>query len=177
MPRKPHYTDEKLKPIGFNLTEATKVQLYKIAAFLHCKRTDAVKKVFDILFEHLAKDRGFIDYCDAWDKSRSFNRGDKSVYTSFYIPSDYMKRFEDSMYELGFIDRSPFLRLLIDYIYNHKVKPVDEEVISSVKDDLVGLGYEVENIVPMLEGKIFVLIENPKKKSTGKKKTTKQKAD
>ncbi len=166
-----HDNNEKLKPIGFNLTVATKSQLYKIAAFLHSKRTDAIKKMFDMLFEYLAKDRGFIAYCDAWDKSRSFNRGDKSVYTSFYIPGDYMKRFEDLMYELGFIDRSPFLRLLIDYIYNHKVKPVDEEVIARVKNDLEGLHYQVENIVPMLEGKIFVLIENPQKQSAGKRKT------
>lgn len=59
------------------------------------------------------------------------------------------------MYELGFIDRSPFLRMLIDYIYNHKVKPADTEVISVVQSEVEGLGYRVENIVPMLDGKVF----------------------
>jgi hypothetical protein len=176
MPIKRRNPDEKLKPLGFSLTVATKEQIYKITAFLHCKRTEAVKKIFEILFEQLSKDKAFIAYCDAWDKSRSFNTGDERVYTSFYLPDGYLKRFDDTMYELGFIDRSPFLRMVIDYIYNHRVRPVDEQIIASVKNDVEGLGYRVENIVSMLEGKIFVLIENPQKKSAGKRKAANQNA-
>jgi hypothetical protein len=88
-----------------------------------------------------------------------------------------MKRFEDTMYKLGFIDRSPFLRMLIDYIYNHRVRPVDAEVISGVRNDVEGLGYRVESIVPVLDGKIFVLIAKRRKKLGGKSQATKQEAE
>lgn len=161
--------NEKLKPVGFNLTVSKKAQLYKIAAFLHTKRTDAVKKMFDILFEQLIDDKRFRSFCDAWDKSQ-YLVNDKSSYTSFYLPRNYMKKFEDLMYDFGFIDRSPFLRLIIDYVYNHKVNPIEKDLIPKVKNDLESLGYKVENIVPILEGKLFVLIDNPLRKS-GKRKT------
>jgi hypothetical protein len=163
--------EEKLKPVGFNLTVGTKAQLYKIAAFLRTKRTDAIKKMFDILFDDLVNDKGFKAFCDAWEKSQ-YLVNDKSTYTSFYIPRDYLKKFEDRMYDFGFIDRSPFLRLMIDYVYNHKVKPVEEDLLPKMKKAIEGLGYKVENIVPVLDGKLFVLIDNPAQKKSKRKART-----
>ncbi|MFC2155123.1 hypothetical protein ACFLRB_01350 [Acidobacteriota bacterium] len=162
---------ERLKPSGFNLTVGIKAQLYKIAAFMRTKRTDAIKKMFDLLFNDLVKDKGFKTFCDAYKKSQ-YLVNDKSTYTSFYIPPDYLQKFKDLMYDFGFIDRSPFLRLMIDYVYNHKVKPVEKDLLPQIKKDVESLGYTVENIVPVLDGKLFVLIENPTQKSTKRKPRT-----
>ena len=159
------------KPSDFNLTVGTKAQLYKIATFLRTKRTDAIKKMFDILFEDLVNDKGFKAFCDAYEKSQ-YLVNDKSTYTSFYIPHDYLQKFENLMYDFGFIERSPFLRLMIDYVYNHKVKPVEKDLLPKIKKDVEGLGYKVENIVPVLDGKLFVLIENPAQKKSKRKART-----
>ena len=167
-------SDKLSKPSGFNLTISTRALLYKIAAFLRVKRTKAIIKLFEILFEELINDREFRAYCDAWDKSqRHFDDSDKSSYTSFYIPQDYMKKFEDVMYDFGFIDRSPFLRLIIDYVYNHRVSPMEENVIPKIKKDIEGLGYKIEHIGPILDGKVYIYIDNPSKKTRRKKSGTK----
>jgi hypothetical protein len=61
---------------------------------------------------------------------------------------------------------------LIIKILNAKVKPVEEGLLPKIKKDVESLGYKVENIVPVLDGKLFVLIENPaQKKSKGKART------
>ena len=116
--------ETKSKPVGWNLTVATKEQLYKIAAFLHVKRSHAVLKMFDMLFSRLVDDEEFKEFIAA------FNRIDRTqkignAYTSFFISPEYMKKFENIMYDFGFVDRSPFLRLIIDYVYNHIVAPIE----------------------------------------------------
>jgi hypothetical protein len=164
---------EKLKPVGFNLTISTKEQLYRIAAFLRTKRTNAVIKLFELLFSELINDKKFKAFLDAYNRIER-TMEDKSSYTSFYISQEYLQKFEDIMFDLGFSDRSPFLRLIIDYVYNHKVKPLDDNVIPEVKNELEGLGYKIENIVPILDGKIIVLIDNPAKKPGIRKTKTKK---
>lgn len=161
--------DDKLKPVGFNLTVGTKKQLYKIAAFLHTKRTNAVVKLFELLFSELVKDKKFEAFLDAYDRIER-TMDDKSSYTSFYISQSYLKQFEDTMFDFDFIDRSPFLRLIIDYVYNHRVKPIEENVIPKIKSDLEGLGYKIDKIVPIFDGKISILIDNPSPTS-GRRKT------
>ena len=168
---------ERLKPVGINLTVNTKAQLYKIAAFLRVKRTHAIIEMFEFLFNELVNDKGFIALCDAWDRAQRLTKDDKSSYTSFYISQDYIKKFEDIMYDFGFIDRSPFLRLIIDYVYNHKVYPVEAEVLPKIKKDLQALGYKVVNTGPILDGNIYVFLENPLRKTSGKRKTKTKKDD
>ena len=84
-----------------------------------------------------------------------------------------MKKFEYVMYDFGFIDRSPFLRLIIDYVYNHWVSPMEENVIPKIKKDIEGLGYKIEHIGPILDGKVYIYIDNPSKKTRRKKSGTK----
>jgi hypothetical protein len=159
---------DKLKPVGFNLTVSTKEQLYKIAAFLHTKRTDAVVKLFELLFSELVNDKKFNAVLDAFDRIER-KAEDKSTYTSFYISQSYLDRFEDVMFDFDFIDRSPFLRIIINYVYINKVKPISENVIPKVKGDFEGLGYKIDRIIPVFDGKVCVVIENPSK-DAGKRK-------
>ena len=166
--------NDKLKPVGFNLTVGTKKQLYKIAAFLHTKRTNAVVKLFELLFSDLVNDKKFKEFLDAYDRIER-TMEDKSSYTSFYLTQGNLKKFEDIMFDFDFIDRSPFLRLIIDYVYNHKVKPIDENIIPKVQNDLAGLGYKIDKIVPIFDGKICILIDTPSTES-GKSKTGRKKA-
>ncbi|MCK4764709.1 MAG: hypothetical protein KAW12_21100 [Candidatus Aminicenantes bacterium] len=155
---------EKAKPIGWNLSVDAKAQLYKIAAFLHVKRSHAVLKMFDMLFSKLVEDREFKEFVAA------FNRIDRTkkignAYTSFFISPGYMKKFKDVMYDFGFVDRSPFLRLIIDYVYNHIVEPIEAFSIPKVRGELEKLGYKIKSIGPILEGDIYIQVENPLKKA------------
>lgn len=162
-------TSQKLKPVGWNLTIDSKEQLYRIAAFLRVKRTRAVLEIIDILLTQLVNEKSFQSFVDAYDRLHDVTK-DRSVYTSFYIPPAAMKRFEDVMYDFGFIDRSPFLRVIINYIYNHKVRPINEETLPKIKADIEQLGYKIKAIGPILEGDIYFHIQNPDKKSTRKRK-------
>ena len=149
-----------LKPVGFNLTINTKAQLYRIAAFLNVKRTHAVTELFEILFSKLVKDSNFKAFLDAYDRiDRTIE--DRSSYTSFYISKKNMKKFENIMYDFGFIERSPFLRLIIDYVYNNIVKPTAEDSIERIRKDLGKLEYKIKSIGPILEGDIYIHVENP----------------
>jgi hypothetical protein len=160
---------DKLIPFGFNLTVSTKEQFCKIAGFLHTKKTDTVIKLFELLFSELVNDEKFKAFLDAYDRIGRM-REDKSVYTTFYISKKYLNRFEDVMFGFDFIERSSFLRLILDYVYNHNVKPVAENLIPKVKNDFEGLGYKIDRIIPMFDRKVCVIIENPAKGS-GKRKT------
>ena len=159
----------KLKPVGFNLTRRTKVMLYEIAAYLHTKRTHAVVHLFDLLFKDLKNDKGFKDFVAAYDRiDRTIQ--DESSYTSFYIPKEYLDKFHDIMYEFKFIDRSPFLRLIIDYVYNNTVKPIGEDSIERVKKDLINLNYEIQSLGPILDGDIYIHVKNPYPTKSKRKK-------
>jgi len=153
-------TEKNLKPIGWNLTIDSKEQLYRIAAFLRVKRSQAVLRIIDILFTELSEDKNFKDFVGAYDKLLDVTK-DRSTYTSFYIPAEYMEKFEDMMYKFGFIDRSPFLRMIINYIYNKIVKPISEEILPKVKADIGKLGYQILGLGPLLNGDIYVHIQSP----------------
>jgi len=152
--------DQKLKPVGWNLTIDTKDHLYKIAAFLRVKRTKAVIKMIDILMDELVNDKDFKDFVAAYDRLHDDTK-DKSAYTSFYISPAYMEKFEDVMYNFGFIDRSPFLRVIINFIYNRRVRPIEENILPRVKADLEKIGYTIKSLGPILNGDIYVHMEKP----------------
>jgi hypothetical protein len=86
-----------------------------------------------------------------------------------------MEKFYEVMYDLNIIDRSPFLRLLIDYVHNNILRPVDANSIKRVRQELEKINYKVKSIGPILEGDLYIFIENPYKKEPGKTKKTKKK--
>jgi len=159
------------KPIGWNLTIDSKEQLYRIAAFLRVKRSHTVLRIIDMLFTELSKDKDFKDFVGAYDKLLDVTK-DRSTYTSFYIPLDYMEKFEDMMYSFGYIDRSPFLRMIINYVYNKLVKPINEEILPKVKADIEKLGYQIIGLGPILNGDIYIHLQNPTKQPAPRTKTT-----
>ncbi len=165
-------SSQRFKPVGWNLTIDSKEQLYKIAACLRVKRTKAMIKMIDILLSQLVKDRDFKAFVSAYDRLQDNTRY-RSVYTSFYIPPDYMEKFNEVMYDFGFIDRSPFLRMIINFIYNQKVKPINQEILPKIKADIEKLGYKIKAIAPILEGDIYLHIQNPDKKSSRKSRSRK----
>ena len=163
----------KPKAVGFNLTKSTRLMLYNIAVILRLKRSQAVIKLLEMLFSDLVNDENFKQFVAAFDRiNRTFD--EESSYTSFYIPKDYMEKFYEVMFDFKIIDRSPFLRLLIDYVYNYILKPVDENSIKRVIQDLKKINYKIKSIGPILDGDLYLFIENPYKNIPGKSKKTKR---
>ena len=89
-----------------------------------------------------------------------------SIYSSFDISPEYMDKFKDVMYDFEYVDRSPFLRIVVDYIYQRHCEPITE-IMDKLESDLKEKGYKVKNITPALMGDIFIQVENPQ--GTGKK--------
>lgn len=161
MKRKKEQTDSQtVKPVCFTLNERIKKQLYEIATFLHGDRTHAIKKILDMLFTELENDQEFLNFIKAYDPLAPAVKG-KLATGTFYIPVDYLERFDTTKYKLGFIERSPFIRLLIDFVYNTIVSPASKETIPKIVEKIEGTGLTVLDIYPILEGDIYVHLENP----------------
>ncbi len=154
-------SERKPNVVGWSLTDITVKQIKKIAVHFRLKKVRAIHKVFDILFDTLADSEGFKKFSQAYDESQANELSiETSVYASFAINPEYMKKFKEVMYGFEFTDRSPFFRLLIDYIYNYYVMPVSD-LLPQIKKDIESKGYKVDLITPVLDGQILVQLEKP----------------
>jgi len=153
--------------VGWSLTDVTRRQIQKIAVKFRVKKVRAVYKIFDILFDELAHDEAFRNFVEMYDTLLDREVPvETSIYSSFDITPEYMEKFKDVMYDFEMVDRSPFLRMVVDYIYQKHCEPITE-VMDKLESDLKEKGYKVKNITPALMGDIFIQVENPQ--TTGKK--------
>ena len=153
--------------VGWSLTDVTRRQIQKIAVKFRVKKVRAVYKIFDILFDELAQDEEFRKFVEMYDTLLDREVPvETSIYSSFDISPEYMEKFKDVMYDFEIVDRSPFLRMVVDYIYQKHCEPITE-VMDKLESDLKEMGYKVKNITPALMGDIFIQVENPQE--TGKK--------
>jgi len=137
----------KKKPnlVGWSLNDITQRQIRKMAARFRVKKVKAIYKIFDILFNELVEDQDFRNFVEMYDRLQ-----DKELPAE---TSDY-------------VDRSPFLRILVDYVFQKYSEPLTE-VMDKLKKDLKDKGYKVKGITPALLGDIFIQVESPLK--VGKK--------
>jgi hypothetical protein len=155
----------KRKPslVGWSLTDVSRRQIQKIAAKFRVKKVKAIHKIFDILFNELAKDKDFRNFVEMYDTLQDREvPTETSIYSSFDISDEYMENFKNTMYDFEFVDRSPFLRIVVDYIYQKRCEPITE-ILDKLKDDLKEKGYKVKHVTPALMGDIFIQVENPPK--------------
>ncbi|MCK4762536.1 MAG: hypothetical protein KAW12_10100 [Candidatus Aminicenantes bacterium] len=154
----------KRKPniVGWSLNDITQVQIKKIAIAFKLKKVRAIHKIFDILFEELAEKDDFREFVEIYDRLQERElASETSIYVSFDIDKDYMKSFEETMYRFDFLDRSPFFRIMVDYVYREYCVPAID-ILPEIKEILQAKGYKVKNITPALLGDIFIQVENPK---------------
>ena len=154
----------KKKPnlVGWSLNDITQRQIQKMAARFRVKKVKAVYKMFDILFTELVDSKDFRNFVEMYDRLQDKELpAETSVYSSFDIEPGYMERFMDIMYQFDYVDRSPFLRILVDYIFQKYSEPLTD-VMDQIKKDLKDKGYKVKGITPALLGDIFIQIEAPK---------------
>ena len=164
----------KRKPtlVGWSLTDISRKQIQRIAAKFRVKKVKAVHKIFDILFDELVHDEEFRDFVEMYDTLQDREVPvETSIYSSFDISPEYMEKFKDVMYDFEYLDRSPFLRIVVDYIYQKHYEPMTE-VMDKLESGLKEMGYQVKNITPALMGDVFVQVENPKKPEKKKLKGT-----
>ncbi len=155
----------KKKPnlVGWSLNDITQRQIRKMAARFRVKKVKAIYKIFDILFTELAEDQDFRNFVEMYDVLQDKELpAETSIYSSFDINVEYMERFKDIMYRFDYVDRSPFLRILIDYVFQKYSEPLTD-VLAKLESDLKEKGYQVKNITPALLGDIFIQVESPLK--------------
>ncbi|MCK4761754.1 MAG: hypothetical protein KAW12_06095 [Candidatus Aminicenantes bacterium] len=155
---------KKKKPnlVGWSITDVTQRQLQKIAATFRVKKVKAIHKIFVILFSELAENEDFKHFTEMYDRLQEKELSSKgSIYASFDIDKVYMDRFKDTMFRFDFVDRSPFFRIVVDYVFQKYCQPALDNT-EYVKKDLEEKGYKVKNIAPAMMGDIFIQIENPK---------------
>lgn len=156
---------KKKKPnlVGWSLTNITRRQIQKIAATFRVKKVKAIHKIFNILFTELADNKDFRNFVEMYDNLQDKEiPSETSIYSSFDIDKEYVERFKDTMYRFDFVDRSPFLRIVVDYIYQRHCEPITE-ILTKLKSDLEEKGYRVKNLSPALMGDIFIQVESPLK--------------
>ena len=155
-------TAKKPNLVGWSLNDITQRQIQKMAARFRVKKVKAIYKIFDILFNELVEDKDFRNFVEMYDRLQDKELPAKtSVYSSFDINPEYMEKFKDIMYRFDYVDRSPFLRILVDYVFQEYSEPLTE-VMDTIKKDLKDKGYKVKGITPALLGDIFIRIETPK---------------
>jgi hypothetical protein len=151
---------KKSKLVGWSLTDITKQQIQNIAAKFRIKNVKVVRKIFNILFNELAEDKDFRYFVEMYDTLQGREVSTKtSIYSSYVISNGDMKKFRDTMYDFNFVERSPFFRIVIDYIYQKNCKPITG-IMNKIENNLKGQGYKVKNITPALMGDIFIQVEN-----------------
>lgn len=156
---------EKNKPnlVGWSFNDITQRQIQKLAARFRVKKVKAIHKIFDILINELAEDRDFRNFVEMYGMLQDKELpAETSVYSSFDIDPEYMEKFKDVMYRFDYVDRSPFLRILIDYVFRKYSEPLTE-VLEKLGSDLKEKGYKVKNITPALLDDIFIRVESPRK--------------
>ena len=129
---------KKKKPhlVGWSITDITRRQLQKIAVIFRVKKVKAIHKIFDILFSELTDNADFRNFVEMYDRLQEKElSAESSIYSSFDIDKGYMDRFIDTMYKFDFTDRSPFFRILVDYIYQKHCEPA-AAILEQIKKEI-----------------------------------------